>query len=44
MDRAEKLKKLISELKLGKDLYKEDLLIMKPITMDMILGYDEMSR
>ena len=44
MDRAEKIKKLISELKLGKDLYKEDLLIIKPITMEMILGYDEVSR
>ena len=44
MDRAEKIKKLISGLKLGKDLSKEDALIMKPVTMEMILGYDEMSR
>ena len=44
MDRAEKIKKLISQLKLGKDLSRDDAVIMKPVTMEMILGYDEVAR
>lgn len=44
MDRAEKIKMLIAQLKLGKDLTREDAVYIKPVTMEMILGYDEMSR
>lgn len=44
MDRAEKIKKLITQLKLGQDLTREDAVHLKPVTMEMILGYDEMSR
>jgi hypothetical protein len=44
MDRAEKIKKLIAQLKMGKDLSRDDAVHMKPVTMEMILGYDEMSR
>lgn len=44
MDKAQKIKNLINELKQGKKLSKEDAVIMKPVCMDMILGYDEMTR
>ena len=44
MDKAQKIKNLMNELKLGKNLSREDAVIMKPVSMDMILGYDEMTR
>ena len=44
MDKAQKIKNLMNELKLGKNLSREDAVIMKPVSMDMILGYDEMNR
>ena len=44
MEKAEKIKKLIASLKLGNDLKKEEAVILKPVTMEMILGYDEMAR
>lgn len=44
MDRAEKIKKLIAALKLGHELKREDAVILKPVTMEMILGYDEVAR
>ena len=44
MDKAQKIKNLISELKLGKELTRQDAVIMKHVTLDMILGYDEMER
>lgn len=44
MDKAEKIKKLIAHLKLGNSLSKEDAAHVKPVTMEMILGYDEVER
>jgi hypothetical protein len=34
----------MNDLKQGKNLTREDAVIMKPVSMDMILGYDEMTR
>jgi hypothetical protein len=44
MDKAEKIKKLIAHLKLGNSLSKEEAAHVKPVTMEMILGYDEVER
>jgi len=44
MDKAEKIKKLIAQLKQGHTLSKEESVILEPVTMEMILGYDELSR
>ena len=44
MDKAQKIKTLIVSLKQGKELTREDASVMKPVTMEMILGYDEMNR
>jgi hypothetical protein len=44
MDKAEKIKKLIAQLKLGHSLTKENAVILKPVSMEMILGYDEVTR
>ena len=44
MDKAEKIKKLIAHLKLGNSLSKEDSIHIKPVSMEMILGYDEVER
>lgn len=44
MDKAQKIKNLMNDLKQGKNLTREDAVIMKPVSMDMILGYDEMTR
>ena len=41
MDKADKIKKLIAHLKQGNSLSKEDATHIKPVTMEMILGYDE---
>ena len=42
--RADKIKKLIAKLKLGHDLTPDENVQIKPVTMEMILGYDEMQR
>lgn len=44
MDKAQKIKELMNSLKQGKDLTREDAVIMKPVTIEMILGFDEMTR
>lgn len=44
MDKAEKIKGLIAELKLGKELKKEHAPLLSNVKMEHILGYDEVER
>ena len=44
MDKAEKIKALIAQLKLGNDLKKEHAPLLSNVKMEDILGYDEVER